>query len=85
MTDAWSNWLGQPSYSYIEAEAQGTYSIDHIEWIEIKPFEKRVEGRLIAATVFDHSEEIIKLLDYVEFPYMVTDGTISVYILNTEI
>ena len=81
----WSNWLGRPSDTYIEAEAQGTYSKDHIEWIEINPVEKRVVGKFIPEKEFDHSEEIIKLLEALAFPFMLTDGIISFYLVKREL
>ena len=77
----WSNWLGHPSDNYIEAEMQGPYSINDIEWVEIDPVEKRKEGKLIPGKEFDHSAEVIKLLEELSFPFMVTGGIISVYIV----
>ena len=78
---AWSNWLGQPSDNYVEAEMQGPYSLNEIEWIEIDSVEKRKEGKLIPEKEVDHSAEIIKLLEELSFPFMVTDRIISVYIV----
>ena len=80
----WSHWLTQPSESYIEAAAQGPYAVDAIEWLEINPIETRAEGKLIAAKEIDHTAEIIKILEWLWFPYMITDGIISVYILERE-
>ncbi len=82
---AWSHWLGNPVDNYIEAETQGPYSIDDIEWIEIDPVEKRVEGKLIPAKEFDHSTAIIKLLEYLSFPFMVTGSIIHVYLIKKEL
>ena len=82
---AWSNWLGHPSDTYIEAAAQGPYSIDAIEWIEINPMETKAAGKLMPVKEFDHREEIIKLLDWLSFPYMVTDGIISFYLVKKEL
>lgn len=78
----WSNWLGHPSDNYIEAERQGPYSISDTEWIDINPIENRKEGKIVSAKEFDHSAEIIKLLEELSFPFMVTDGIISVYIFK---
>ena len=77
----WSNWIIHPSDNYIEAEMQGPYSINDIEWVEIDPVEKRKEGKLIPGKEFDHSAEIIKLFEELSFPFMVTGGIISVYIV----
>jgi len=81
----WSNWLGHPGDNYIEAEAEGPYSLDDIEWIDINAIEKRAEGKLVPGKEFDHSEEIIKLLEDLSFPFMVTGGVISVYILKEKL
>ena len=85
MDAAWSNWLGHPSDTYIEAAAQGPYCIDAIEWIEINPMETKAAGKLMPVKEFDHREEIIKLLDWLSFPYMVTDGIISFYLVKKEL
>lgn len=81
----WSSWLIQPVDSYIEAAAQGPYAVDTIEWLEINPIEIRVEGKLIPVKEVDHTAEILKLLDWLWFPYMITDRIISVYLLEKEI
>ena len=81
----WSNWLGQPSDHYIEAEMQGPYSLDDIEWVEINPIESRKEGRLIPGKEVDHSAEIIKLLEELSFPFMITGQMISFYLLLKEL
>jgi len=85
IVQGWSHWLIQPSESYIEAAAQGPYSIDDIEWLEINPIEKKVQGTLIPAKEIDHTEEIIKLLEWLWFPYVIRDGIISVYLLQREL
>ena len=84
ITDNWSSWLGQPGDNTIEAEVQGIYALDEIEWVEIDPIE-RIEGEPIASKENDHSAEIVKLLEEVEFPFMVSDGVISAYIFSKEI
>jgi hypothetical protein len=82
---AWSNWLGHPSDTYLEAENQGPYSIKNIEWIEIDPVESRRIGRLVPDKKIDHTEPLIKLLDRVSFPYMITNGIISAYLVKKEL
>ncbi len=81
----WSNWLTQPSDNYIEAETQGPYSMNDIEWVEINPVEKRAVGRLVPEKEFDHSSAIIKLLEDLAFPFMLTDGIISVYLVKNKL
>lgn len=78
----WSKWLTQPSDNYFEAERQGPYSINDIEWVEINPIQNRKDGRLVPEKEFDHSAEIIKLLQDLSFPFMITDRIISVYFLK---
>ena len=85
ITENWSNRLAQPADSYIEAENQGRYALDDIEWIEINPIEKRLEGEPGKTKVYDHSAFIIQLLDNLTFPFMVTGGIISAYVLKKEI
>ncbi|MEO6252016.1 MAG: DUF6678 family protein [Ferruginibacter sp.] len=82
---AWSTWLGHPSDTYIEAACQGPYSINDIEWVEINPVEKKRIGKLVPDKEFDHSEEIIRLLYRLSFPYMITDGIISAYLVTKEL
>lgn len=82
---AWSNWLSHPSETYIEAESQGPYSINDIEWIDINPVKKGVAGTIVPGKEIDHSPAIIELLEKLAFPYMVTDGIISVYLVNKEL
>ena len=82
---SWSHWLGHPSDNYIEAETQGPYSLNDIEWIEIDPVEKRADGKLVPVSEVDHSEEILKLLERLSFPFMVTDRIISAYIVKKEL
>ena len=83
LTAGWSHWLRQPGARSIEAEAQGVYSPDEIEWVEIDPIEKTT-GESLAGEK-DHSAGIIKLLDSLEFPYMMNDGIISTYIVSKEV
>lgn len=82
---AWSHWLIKPGDNYIEAEAQGPYAVDDIEWVEINAIEKKSAGKLVAGKETDHTAAIIKLLDYLGFPYMITGGLISAYLVNKEI
>jgi hypothetical protein len=81
----WSKWLIQPSDSYIESEMQGPCSINDIEWVEIDSIEKKNVGKLVPEKEIDHSTEVIKLLEYLTFPFMVTDGIISVYLIKKEL
>lgn len=81
----WSTWLGHPSDTYIEAACQGPYSIKDIEWVEINPVEKKWMGKLVPVKEVDHSEEIIKLLETLAFPFMVTDGIISAYLVKKDL
>jgi hypothetical protein len=81
----WSSWLGQSGDSYIETASQGPCPIEDIEWVEIDPVEKIADGKLIDVKAFDHSEEIIKLLEYLAFPYLINDGIISMYLIKREI
>lgn len=79
---AWSNWLIHPSDSYIEVEAQGPYSINDIEWVEIDALEKKHIGKLVPENEVDHSTTIIKMLDYLSFPYMQSGYIFSVYLVK---
>jgi hypothetical protein len=82
---SWSKWLGHPSDNYVEAETQGPYSLNDIEWIEIDPVEKRTAGKSVPEKEVDHSAAIIKLLEGLSFPYMMTDGIISAYLVKKEL
>lgn len=82
---AWSSWLSQAGEDYIVAEVQGSFPFDAIEWVEIKPIEKTDNEKFSSAKTFDSSETIIKLLEVLDFPYMIYEGIFSVYILNKEI
>ena len=84
ITDNWSSWLGQTD-DYIEAETQGSHPVEDIEWIEINPIEKLIEGESIDTKENDHTEVAIKLLENLTFPYMVSEGIISAYVLKKEI
>ncbi len=81
----WSQWLTQPGDSYIEAAAQGPYAVDDVEWLEINPIEKNVEGTVLPVNEIDHTAEILKLMDWLWFPYVIKDRIISVYLLQREI
>lgn len=81
----WSNWLIQPSDSYLEAETQGPYPISDIEWLDIDPVVIKAEGTLMPVEETDHSEEILQLLNSLDFPYMETNGIISTYLVEKEI
>lgn len=78
----WSKWVIQPSDHYVEAETQGPYPINEIEWVEINPVEKREQGRLLPQKEVDHSADIIKLLEELSFTFMVTERIISAYIIK---
>lgn len=82
---AWSNWLTRPGNQYIEAAAQGPYSLNDIEWVEVNPVEKRATGRLMPEQEIDHSAEITRLLEMLSFPYTITNRVISFYILKKEL
>jgi hypothetical protein len=62
LTLDWSNWLIQPTESYVEVERQGPYALHQIEWIDIDPIEKRQVGKLVATALIDHTEVVLKLL-----------------------
>jgi len=81
----WSNWLIHPTESYIEVQVQGPYSIDDLEWVEIDAIEKRYIGKLVPEKEFDHSATIIKLLDYLSFPYKQSGQVFSVYLVKRKI
>lgn len=81
----WSSYLDESVFGIIGREGQATFTIDDIEWIEINPVEKKIAGALSDVTVFDHSEKVIELLNYLEFPYMIDDEIISTYIFNKDI
>jgi hypothetical protein len=85
ITANWSSWLGQPGDNNIEAEVQGMYPLGEIEWVEIDPIERRIEGEPIATKENDHSAGIMKLLEDVKFPFMVSDCVISAYMFRKEI
>jgi hypothetical protein len=84
ITDTWSNSLGQTDDNSIEAGNQGMYSLDDIEWVDINPI-VRIEEEPMKVKEQDHSPDIIKLLENLTFPYMITDGIISAYVLRLEI
>ncbi len=84
ITDTWSNSLGQTDDNSIEAGNQGMYSLDDIEWVDINPI-VRTEEEPMKVKEQDHSPDIIKLLENLTFPYMITDGIISAYVLRLEI
>ena len=84
ITDTWSNSLGQTDDNSIEAGSQGMYSLDDIEWVDINPI-VRIEEEPMKVKEQDHSPDIIKLLENLTFPYMITDGIISAYVLRLEI
>lgn len=85
ITEDWSSWLGQPYDNYIEAENQGSYSVHDIEWVDIISREKRMEGDSNTVKDYGHSAAKTKLLEDLEFPFMITDDIISVYLLKKEI
>ena len=60
------------------------YSLDDIEWVDINPI-VRTEEEPMKVKEQDHSPDIIKLLENLTFPYMITDGIISAYVLRLEI
>lgn len=76
LSSEWSNWLIQPTESYIEAERQGPYAIKEIEWIDINPIEKKRLGRLIPETSVDHTTEVLKILESMEIGFFIIDKTI---------
>ena len=83
--EGWSKWLSSPTDNYLEAEVQGPYSFNDIEWIEIDPIEKRKEGRLVPVKEIDHTSVIIKLLEGISFPFMTNGRIISTYIVHAEL
>lgn len=84
ITDNWSNRLSHPEKDSIEAESQGTYALDDIEWVDINPI-VRIEEEPRKIKEQDHSEYIIRLLENLTFPFMINDGIISAYVLRLEI
>lgn len=85
ITDNWSSWLGQNGDGFIEAENQGTCSVDDIEWVEINPIEKRIEGEPMKIKEYNHSAAITETLENLTFPFMINDGIISAYVLRKQI
>ena len=85
ITDSWSSRLAKPDGHSIEVESQGIYPVDDIEWVDINPIEKGIGGEAGKTKEQDHPTAIIKLLENLEFPFMITDGIISAYVLKMEI
>lgn len=62
---------------------QGAYGLDDVESVEIDRFEK-IKATAEPTTDQDHSAAILALLNQLEFPFMVTDSIISVYLVQKE-
>ncbi len=81
----WDDSLVRSETGRITAGTGTTYSIDDIEWVEIKgttdiEFENETE-----LNEPYNPQELMTLLENLEFPFMITDGILSVYLLDKEI
>ena len=85
LTENWSSWLIQPEDNYIESENQESYNVNDIEWVDINTTGKRMERDSNSLKDFDHSAAITKLLEDLEFPFVISDGIISAYLMRKEI
>lgn len=81
----WSKWIKQPVEHHVEAEMQGSYPIEDIDWVEIKPVENSPNAELSLAEDDGPSGKLIQLLDHLQFPFVINDGVFSIYILENEI
>lgn len=76
---SWSNWLIQPSETWLETEKQGPYPLKDIEKIEINPLELFSEGSRIPQRKLVHVEEVKNLLSDLRIRYEVDKNIISLH------
>jgi hypothetical protein len=74
---SWSEKIANPIPHYIAAESQGKFHLDEVEWIEIKTLETEREKS-------EDFQELQKFLDTLEFPYLIDDEKIGLYIIESK-
>ncbi|MDH7447641.1 DUF6678 family protein [Aquimarina sp. 2201CG14-23] len=50
-----------------------------IEWLEIRPKYRKIEGRLVPPKIVDETEELINLLNKLYIPFEEENGSIIIY------
>lgn len=77
--ETWSNWLIQPSETWLETEKQGPYPLKDIERIEINPLELFSDGNRMPQRKLVHIEEVKSLLADLRIDYEVNKNIISLH------
>jgi hypothetical protein len=77
--EQWSNWLIQPSETWLETEKQGPYPLKDIEKIEINPLELFSDGNRMPQRKLVHIEEVKSLLDDLRINYQVDKNIVSLH------
>ena len=76
LPDSWGNSIGLPVRTDIEIN--GPWPFREVEWIEANPIVMEHIGRLVAPKRWNHSEQIITLLEAEHVNYSLVDGMIRI-------
>ncbi len=81
----WSNSLVRFDKGSIKTSTYNPNSIDDIEWIEIKNTLDIDLENDTELNSYQNLQELMTLLEILEFPFMITDGILSVSLLDQDI
>lgn len=74
----WSKTLSNVDGNEIEAELQGNFNLENVEWIEIKSAIEKPENEIVF-------RDLINFLEFLEFPFDIEGNILSTYILDKEL
>lgn len=74
----WEPWIIISSVSYLETGTLGPVPFGEVEWVEVDPRLRNIDGRLVACDRTDSSESVLAALKDVDLCISVVDGNIRI-------
>ena len=72
LPESWGSGIGFPVRAYIEIN--GPWPFRQVDWVEINPIVMEHIGRLVAPKCWNHSGQLIALLETEHVNYSLVDG-----------
>ncbi|WP_460500061.1 DUF6678 family protein [Hymenobacter agri] len=76
LPESWNSGIGFPVRTYIEIN--GPWPFRQVDWVEINPIVMEHIGRLVAPKRWNHSEQLIALLEAAHGSYSLVDRMIRI-------
>lgn len=81
----WNESITRTDTGAIATDLHSSYLVDDIEWVEINSTPYTETDKELSSNKLLNFEELTNFLDKIEFPFMIVDGVISLYLLDKDI